>query len=497
MRKRRSTTSSAARFSATKRTDFPAAADAAPRGGKAPSRQWKRKAREKVLPPWKSLKAILDKHLPESLAAEWRRKADVEWAARAQRLTDGSGDGRDCALAKILLMVYARFAGCDAQDDSLRHIEDRLGGDADGAGEEGFAPATREAFFQEAMRCLDRLDALAENWAQERTANALWGAAGQDGEFRKFLVDGSYATPAQMLRLAFLTAPTETADQTRRLRALLNVLDDSGDIDGRFFGKALSAGLDFLAGKLDLHGLEARQAGYSPAQLEDEMRKWPLDAKRVVEFEKDDLVHCGSLRFVGWSAFADEADVAARLGRIRNAIADDWNGFFCRILARLERGKEGELKYRMAIPHGNPRSWGRDVLSDGQVVRAIADMAAGKPEPAWPPWLRHFQQLARGKNLGAYHGLRSFEGWVFVLSEGVRSPDAIRLDYNENERANRKLLDGEIIHYGDREHRYALRAAKRPGFGYDVWDVSWYETTNPVAKPLATESAKSMVEKAP
>ena len=149
-----------------------------------------------------------------------------------------------------------------------------------------------------------------------------------------------------------------------------------------------------------------------------------------------------------------------------------------KILAVMEKNARIDL-HDLATLLGEP---------DAAVANEIADMEAGRPEPAWPPWLRHFQQLASEKNLENYHGLRSYEGWTFVLSETSRSSDSIRLDYNENERVNRRLLAGEIIYYGDKERRYALRAAKRPGFGYNVWDVSWYESTNPVAKPLPAKT---------
>ena len=111
-------------------------------------------------------------------------------------------------------------------------------------------------------------------------------------------------------------------------------------------------------------------------------------------------------------------------------------------------------------------------------------METGIPEPKWPDWLLHFRQLAQEERLGNNYGIRAAEGWTYVVRDVYLSQNSIRLDYNANERENRKLLRGEIIYYETQDTRWLPRAAKICDMGYDVWDTSWYETTNPPLEPL-------------
>ena len=217
---------------------------------------------------------------------------------------------------------------------------------------------------------------------------------------------------------------------------------------------------------------------------------WVAQGPRVAEFEKQVLVHCGSLQFIGWSDFKDEDDVKSRLEKVRADIDEDWIRFFCKILVRLERGDEGELKCRVSIPYNDYRRWGEFVLSSNQVVKAIAEMETGAPEPEYTCWIQHFEELARKNQLGNNYGLRAFDGWTYVVADVSRSSYSIRLDYNEKERENRQKLAGEIIRYKSGESRWLPRLAKIAGVGYDVWDESWYTTTNPPSVIVTTDNAK-------
>lgn len=455
----------------------------------------KMNARGKELSPWENMKAVLDKHLdkslPKEMAEDWRDKIDGGWAECIWKGVGGNIVKLDNALEKIVRMAYARVAGLDKQDETLWQMDNKLSSE----GEDALSKTARSNFFQFATAYFNALSKIAGCWSEDRTKNALWGTTDDETgstdavvDFWEWLSNGHDASLSDILRISFLAEESHCADDSRRRRILLNLLDASS-IEDKCEG-ALKAGLDFLAAKLDLDGLEARKAGYSPAQLADEKRKWKLNADRVVKFEQNDLVYCGSLRFIGWSDFVDEADVQARLEKVKAAIDADWIGIFCKILARLERGDENELKSRVAIPYSNLRRWGEHVLSTNQVIKAIAEMETGIPEPEWPDWLQHFKQLAQEERLGNNYGLRAFDGWTYVVADVSRSRYSIRLDYNAKEKENRKLLDGEIIYYETDDKRWLPRAAKICDTGYDVWDASWYETTNPQPVPLVTNDTK-------
>lgn len=435
----------------------------------------KMNARGKDLSPWENLKAMLDKHLPESLAKAWRDKIDGVWAETIWQHADGDIVTLDNSMEKIARMAYARFAGTEAQDDNLWEMEARLCGNANDEDSKGFPPETLHAFYLATMRYFDDLDSTAIRWTQDRTANALWSGSSDGDDFWTWLSNERDASVADQLRMAFLTESTTQSDATRRLRVLINLLDASSGINGDNFAKALSAGLDFLAGKLDVHGIEKRGAGYSTDQLTDEEHKWNMDEGRIAEFEKDELVHHGSLRFIGWGAFLDEADVKARLEKIRNAIHGDWMAFYRNLGARLSSNKR-TITFPVCWGAHDLKYWREEILSDNDFVVAVKAWNASDPPPPEPAWVTHICELA---NAGKVRkpALRRYgdDDWVYLLNnDSNRSVNSIRLDYNEHERSNRQFLDGgEVVGTG----RY--KPSIEPGIWFDVVDESWYRSCNP------------------
>ena len=455
----------------------------------------KMNARGKELSPWENLKAMLDKYLPASLADEWRDKVDGVWSEIIWKHVGGDIAKLDNAMEKVVRMVYARCAGSEAQKDSLWNMEMRIRGKADD-GERNtkvFSPKEVEEFFRIAARYFGKLEQTASWWTDDRAKNALWGVVSDDGKlkFWDWLAEGDGASVNDLLRMSFLTEPAKISDAERRRRVLLNLLDASAGINRENFGLALSTGLDYLTGNLAVDGIGERKAGYSTEQLTDEERKWKLNENRIVSFEKDDLVYCGSLRFIGWSAFKDEDDIEERLNKIRNSINSDWLRFFCNVLTRLVRGSSNELESHVTIPFSSLKQWGRYVLSTSQGVKAIAEIETNIPEPkltSWM-WIQHFECLARNGKLDNNCGLRSFDGLTYLIAGTRRSKNSIRLDCNEIEKCNRELLKDETIKYEEWETRYSPRAAKVFGYGYDVWDSSWDKRRDPPIRRMDGELA--------
>lgn len=452
----------------------------------------KMNARGKELSPWENLKAMLDKYVPDAYAKDWRNKIDGEWSETIWKHIDSDVVKLDNAMEKVVRMAYARCAGSEAQKDSLWDMEMNICGKADDGERNAkvFSPKEVEEFFRIAARYFGKLEQTASWWTDDRAKNALWGVVSDDGKFKfwDWLAKGDGASVKDLLRMSFLTEPAEISDVERRRRVLLNLLDASAGINGENFGQALSTGLDYLTGKLAVDGIGERKAGYSTEQLADEERKWKLDAVRVMEVEKDELVYHGSLRFIGWSDFKDEEDVRRRLESIRTAIRNDWIGFYRNLAVRIPEDAIGEREYVHApVRQDDISIWRDKILSSRYFITALASWYTSPNEPEKiSHWVIHLcELLAKGKV--ECSSLRKFEGWMFLLqNKDRRSPSgkSIRLDYNDKERSNRQLLkDGEIYY----ANPWPWVEAKDGGEWFNVCHESWWMSNNPPSVPRNTD----------
>lgn len=444
----------------------------------------KMNARGKELSPWENLKAMLDKYLPDSLADEWREKIDGNWAATIWEHADGDIAKLDNAMEKVVRMAYARIAGIGAQDDNLWKMEARLCGNANDKDSKVFSRETLQAFYLATMCYFDNLVSVAVRWTQDRNANVLWRGSSDGGDFWTWLSSERDASVADQLRMAFLTESTKQFDADRRRRVLLNLLDASTGIKSENFKQELSVGLDFLVGKLDVHDIQGQKAGYSIEQLADEERKWKLDAVRIMEVEKDELVYHGSLRFLGWSDFKNEEDVSRRLESIRTGIRNDWIGFYRNLAARISEDAIGEREYVHApVRKDDIATWRDEILPSRYFIKALVSWHASPDAlETTPYWVIHLcELLARGK--AECSSLRKFDGRMFLLqNKERRSPSgkSIRLDYNDKERANRQLLKNGEIYYAN---PWPWVEAKDGGEWFNVCHESWWTCDNPPHVP--------------
>lgn len=452
----------------------------------------KMNARGKELSPWENLKAMLDKYVPDAYAKDWRNKIDGEWSETIWKHVDSDVVKLDNAMEKVVRMAYARCAGSEAQKDSLWDMEMNICGKADDGERNAkvFSLKEVEEFFRIAARYFGKLEQTASWWTDDRAKNALWGVVSDDGKFKfwDWLSNGDGASVKDLLRMSFLVEPADISDAERRRRVLLNLLDASAGINGENFGLALSTGLDYLTGKLAVDGIGERKAGYSTEQLADEERKWKLDAVRVMEVEKDELVYHGSLRFIGWSDFKDEEDVRRRLESIRTAIRNDWIGFYRNLAVRIPEDAIGEREYVHApVRQDDISTWRDKILSSRYFITALASWYASPNEPEKiSHWVIHLcELLAKGKV--ECSSLRKFDGWMFLLqNKDRRSPSgkSIRLDYNDKERSNRQQLkDGEIYY----ANPWPWVEAKDGDVWFNVCHESWWMSNNPPSVPRNTD----------
>jgi len=438
----------------------------------------KMNARGKELSPWENMKSMLDKyldkHLSKEMAEVWRDRIDGDWAECIWEGVDGDIVKLDNALEKTVRMAYARVAGLDAQAATLWQMDGTLSTE----GEKSFMKEQISDFFLFATAFFNGFERVAGCWTTDRTENALWDATADESDFWKWLSNGQVASSSELLRIIFLVEEAHCDDESRRRRILLNLLDASSITTEDKYVDALSAGLGFLAGKLDLVELKAGKAGYSLDQLQDEERKWQIDGKTIVSFEKDELVCYGSLCFIGWSPFQDAADIRERLESIRSAIAGDhWLEFYQNLVSRIPSTKfDGRYAY-IPLRANDVGIWGKYILTDGRFIDALkAYHDALAIQPRIPPWMNHLADLIRAGKVRK-PALRCWDGWMFLLQHDQRrKADSIRLDWNENERSNRNLLRFEQVFYAT---PWPWAEAKHEGVWYNVCDPSWWESVNP------------------
>ena len=432
----------------------------------------KMNARGKELSPWENMKAMLDKYLPKELADDWRDKVDGDWAECIWRHSTKDISKLDDAMEKIIRLAYARFA---SQDDFLWDMEKNLSAD----GENAFDEATRITFYKIAAGYFDKLSTIAKCWTEERTQNALWNVPANETKFWEWLLNRA-PSYTDILRMAFLAeAPHEgVKDDQRRRRIILNLLDASSSINADNYMNALDAGLDFIAGSLDLETIKSRKVGYSPEQLGDEIRKWPIEEQAIITFETDELVKNGSLSFIGWAQFSDAEDIRERLEQIRAAIkGEKWLEFYQNLVSRISSEKfnvNGSYTYT-PLRAGDVNVWKEHILRDGRFIDALKmwhDAPDAQLQP--PAWMHQLADLLRSGQV-VNSALRCWSGWMFLLqTDRNRSSNSIRLDFNDNERNNRQLLLNERVYSGS-----SWAQAKENGVWYNVCDPSWWESDTP------------------
>lgn len=442
----------------------------------------KMNARGKELSSWENMKAMLDKHVPDAMADSWRDKIDGDWAECLWEGVERDIAKLDNALEKIARMSYARVVGLERQNDTLWQIDGELSVDGT-LGKQGSSELFRA--MSEALEAICRTsEGVASRWTTERTMNALWGKVddGGEGDFWAWLSDGKDASPSNLLRLVFLSEPPpHCKDRWRRCRILLNLLD-AAPITSESFNKALEGGLGFLRGSFDLCKLKERRDGYSSEQLNDEIRKWPIDESAIVSCEKDDLVSNGSLRFIGWTPFRDGADIRERLKGVRSAIAGrGWLDFYQDLVSRISAESfAGRYAY-------TPRCvddvgvWKDFILNDGRFIAALASWHTSPDNHLRrPAWVCHLADLLRTGKVDN-PTLRGWDGWMFLLQNNSRrSANSIRLDRNEIERENRQLLKAGEVYYAV---PWPFAEGKDDGVLYNVCDSSWW---NAAHRPKAT-----------
>ena len=432
----------------------------------------KMNARGKELSPWENMKAMLDKYLPQELADDWRDKIDGEWAECIWQYSNNDISKLDDAMEKIIRVAYARFM---SQDDSLWEMEKNLSADD----EKAFKKATRVMFYKTAARYFDKLSTIAKCWTSERTQNALWNVGANETKFWEWLLNRAPASYGDILRMAFLAenAHEGVKDDQRRRRIILNLLDASS-INVNSFARSLNAGLDFIAGSLDLETIKSSQVGYSPEQLGDEIRKSPIEEQAIISFEKDELVKNGSLRFIGWTQFRDAEDIFERLELIRAAISgNEWLEFYQNLVSRIPSEKFNDRYVYTPLRVGDVNVWKERVLTDGRFIDALKMWHdAPDAQQQTPAWMLQLADLLRA-GIVVNSALRCWSGWMFLLqTDRNRSANSIRLDLNENERKNRQLLQNERVYYA---YPWPWAQAKEKGVWYNVCDPSWWESDAP------------------
>lgn len=452
----------------------------------------KMNARGKPLTDWENLKAILDEHIPKDIGFNWKDLVDGDWACKIwENLKSQDDTSRVDKLnhifEKVVRMAYVMCHEVNYDAIPKYDVEPYLIDSWLKVGQREFYLLLYDLFQGLAHSWRE----IAVRWTKDRCRNRAWCVKESECEgnaFDKWLLENGHEYE-NVIRLFFIIKSfSRSGGSERKLRVALNLLDATS-FNGRAidvfrtFKLVLDCGVKFLK---DDAGLDwgIKSVSYR-RQLADEVSKQGFDEKKIIQIEKDPLVHLGSTRFVAWGAFVDAEDIQKRVVWVRCQIENDWVGFFKKLVARLELGAHGELSESLAIPYDNLRRWGVCLMHKDIIIDALKKLVdAPNAKVCYPAWLAHFEAIARVGRLGNNYGLRTYDGWTYAIAETQRSRHSIRLDYNENEAQNRKLLKGEVIYYNEGEDRVAPREAKVKGVGYDVWDRSWYEGTAPIPVPV-------------
>lgn len=441
----------------------------------------KMNARGKPLTDWENLKAILDEHVPENLGFNWRELVDGAWACGIWKNLKSQDDTTridmlNHVFEKVVRIAFVMCNEGEGGSPSRYAVEPYL--------IDSWLKEERREFYLllhdlfQGLAC--SWNEIAVRWTRNRRRNKAWNVDGSECdeiEFDKWLFGNGHEYE-KILRMVFIINSVSLSDTSeRRLRVALNLLDAT-NFNGkaadafRTFRIALVGGVKFIKGVSDLDwGLKA--VSYR-RQLNDELSKQAFNEETIIKIEKNPLVHLGSTCFVAWSPFDNAEDIQNRVEYVRCQIANDWIGYFVKLVARMRLGAHGELSERLAIPYDDLSRWGECLLHKEGVVEALKILHDNpEAEVCCPAWLVHFESIAREGKLGNNRGLRTYDGWTYVIAETQRSKYSIRLDYNECEAENRKRLKGEVIYYDEGDERVAPRQGKNDGEWYDVWDKSW------------------------
>ena len=431
----------------------------------------KMNARGKELSPWENLKAMLDKHIPQTLADEWREKVDGDWPEEIWSHVGGNVVALDKAMEKVLRMAYARFASFGAQSATFWQMEGTIAG----VGKEGFDELKRETFYRLAALYFDALPSVAGCWTEERGKNALWGGTGDETAFWVWLSNDRSSSASDLLRMAFLAEKADTPEARRRRRVLLNLLDYT-EIDNN--GDDLQKkGLAFLA-----DGDLCHLVGFNKEQLADEKWKARFDGREIVEIERHPLVYWGSTAFLGEKR---PADMSAALTTVQEAIQTDRKGFFLSLLG-LSGKCDSTLPCRSIMIPEKEKDWAKECFSARRLFlrEGVEAWLAGKrynADSGSSAWLTHLSDLWDTVEKNGLKWIRTKDaGWLFCVKNTNLTDEAIRLAWSPEERNRLELLvgiqttDTGIPYIAWRDLPYdGFMKAKDGDWYYNVKQESW------------------------
>lgn len=433
----------------------------------------KMNARGKELSPWENLKAMLDKHVPQTLADEWREKVDGDWPEIIWAHVDRNVMALDNAMDKVVRMAYARFASFGAQSATLWQMESKIAG----GGNEGFDVGKREAFYRTAASYFDALPSVASCWTDERVYNALWGGSGDERAFQNWLSNGRIASPHELLRMAFLAEKVNAPSVLRRRRTLLNLLDCT-EIE-KNGGDLLEKGLAFLT-----DGDWKELAGFHREQLADEQWKAQFDEREILDIECNSLVWRGSTAFLGEKC---PEDMRNALSALQEAVQTKRTCLFLSLLG-LSGKCDSSLPCRSIMIPEKEKDWAKECFSARRLFlrEGVAAWLAGgryNADSGSSAWLNHLSDLWNTAAKNSLKWIRTKDaGWLFCVKNTNLTNEAIRLVWSPEERNRLELLakvqttDTGIPYIVWRDLPYdGFMKAKDGDWYYNVKQESWRE----------------------
>ena len=436
----------------------------------------KMNARGLPLTSWENLKAVLDIHAPDE---EWKEKI-ATWQEKVWSMMPSQNNfARNIEWFNIAMEKIVRvFATSFLYDQNTK--ETKYGVSAFRLGN---VVCEHGAFYQQCSRCFEKLPEISEYWSETRCENRLWGG---DGNFdlRNWLFDSGEPSLASQLRLIFLSAK---CDDKRRLRTLLNLLDNS-DVSAKKYRAVLDGGLKYLRDG----ELPSAESGFNAHQLDDEMYKvaFVIPDTDIMELEKHPLVWRGSLSFLHQKQeFLTPMEMNSRLTLLSNTIQNRWQELYFAILSCMPYADNdnNRVPERICIPRQDAHLWAQEIFANQKHERLHHGLAAfyngsGFDAESAPAWLIHLKELIdRDRLPDDLKYIKYARGWNYCIKDAYLSGNAVRLAWSACELEHLKKLkkdyfrNGEIPYHGyfqiDGTNRYYQIA--------DNGDASWYESNEP------------------
>ena len=286
-----------------------------------------------------------------------------------------------------------------------------------------------------------------QGWTKDRSLNCLWKSSDFDAniDFTKDFLFNENANYENFIRFFALSLYN---DNTQVLRVILNLLDNSGNIDNENFDQVV-IGISELISNRDLVEVLESLTFFNSKQIEEEIKKvkkYKKEDKSWLEFENHPLLY-GSIGFL-WDGenfsierykFFDKTFTSNKTWRPDR---------FYELLKYYDK----KLNDAVDVPNEDAKKW-RKLFKQQDARNAFVRMAT-KNEQSVPQWIEFF---INHKDEVNNHRLAFHDSNVYDYNtENKISSNAVRLSYIPDELKLLEIINPPYLCYGQSEAKIDL-----------------------------------------